>query len=77
MSLAPKEEKGPSVGPNQDEAIRRKVADIYKENYSKAVVRRRLQEAEYKESIGLDLTPQEEFLLQNKHFFKRVIKQTE
>lgn len=76
MSLTPRESDGGSdVHGRQKEAIQRKTADIYKENFSKAVIRRRLQEAEYKQSIGLDLSPAEEFVLQNKHFFKKVARQ--
>jgi len=76
MSLRPRDEpEQKSGGYGYQEG--RKYSDLRKENFSKTVIEARLREAEYKDSIGMELTQYDEFLLQNKHFFKRVLRKKE
>jgi len=76
MSLQPRDnERHDDSGPSQGEKVEQRVSDAYKQNYSKAVLRRRLMEAEHKDSIGMPLNAQDEFLIQNKSFFKKILRQ--
>jgi hypothetical protein len=75
MSLEPRDDDRQSDRPSQGELVEQRVSDVYKQNYSKAALRRRLQEAEYKDSVGLELNAQDEFLIQNKQFFKKILRQ--
>jgi hypothetical protein len=76
MSLKPRDDdRHDDSGPSQGERVEQRVSDIYKQNYSKAVLRRRLLEAEHKDSIGMPLNAQDEFLMQNKQFFKKILRQ--
>ena len=73
MSLRPRDEQEQrSEGSKYQEG--RKYSDLRKENFSKNVIEARLKEAEYKDSIGMELTQYDEFLLQNKQFFKKVLR---
>jgi len=74
MSLRQKEEpEQKKEGPVYGEG--RRYADLRKENFSKNIIEARLREAEYKDSIGMELTQYDEFLLQNKQFFKKLLRQ--
>jgi len=74
MSLRPREEpQHKEEGQPYGEG--RRYADLRKENFSKNVIEARLREAEYKDSIGMELTQYDEFLLQNKQFFKKILRQ--
>jgi hypothetical protein len=77
MSLEPRDDGGDDYEqqPSQGEMVQRRVSDMYKQNYSKAVLRRRLMEAEHKDGLGLELNAQDEFLIQNKQFFKKILRQ--
>ena len=73
MSLRPRDDQEQrSEAPAYQEG--RRYADLRKENFSKNVIEARLREAEYKDSIGMELTAYDEFLLQNKQFFKKVLR---
>ncbi len=74
MSLRPREEPEQRKE-EKDYREGRRYADLRKENFSKNVIEARLREAEYKDSIGLELTQYDEFLLQNKQFFKKILRQ--
>lgn len=52
----------------------RRNADVHKERFSKHIIEARLREAEFKDSMSMELTPYDEFLLQHKQFFKKIIK---
>jgi hypothetical protein len=73
MSLRPREEPQHSDSAEHYERGRR-YADLRKENFSKNVIEARLKEAEYKDSVGMELTQYDEFLLQNKQFFKKILR---
>lgn len=60
-------------GMQQDGSPRRK-ADVHRERYSKAVISRQLREAEYKDSLGMELSPQDIFLIENGQFFKKLLR---
>lgn len=72
MSLPPREETIEDGAVQQQRG--RRISELYRDNFSKSVIEARLKEAEYKESVGMELTQYDEFLLQNKHFFKKVLK---
>ena len=74
MSLRPREEPEQRKE-GKDFREGRRYADLRKENFSKNVIEARLREAEYKDSIGMELTQYDEFLLQNKQFFKKILRQ--
>jgi hypothetical protein len=73
MSLRPRDEQERSDGFEYRQQGRR-YSDLRKENFSKNVIEARLREAEYKDSIGMELTAYDEFLLQNKQFFKKILR---
>lgn len=73
MSLRPRDEP-PHPGSAEYQERGRRYADLRKENFSKNVIEARLREAEYKDSIGMELTQYDEFLLQNKQFFKKILR---
>ena len=49
---------------------KRRVADAYREAYTKSAVSRSLKEAEFKSSMGMELSQDEAFLMDHKDFFK-------
>ena len=72
MSLKQRDE--PRQSEERDYQSGRRYSDLRKENCSKSVIEARLREAEYKDSIGMELTQYDEFLLQNKQFFKKILR---
>lgn len=73
MSLRPREEQEYAES-SEYRGKGRRYSDLRKENFSKNVIEARLREAEYKDSIGMELTAYDEFLLQNKQFFKKMLR---
>ena len=61
-------------GMQQGSSSPRRNADVYRERYSKAVISRQLKEAEYKDSLGMELSPQDVFLIENGQFFKKLLR---
>jgi len=76
MSLDKKrvEERTTQEGGMQQGGGPRRKADVYRERYSKAVISRQLREAEYKDSLGIELSPQDIFLIENGQFFKKLLR---
>ena len=74
MSLQAREDKAKPVQVRQYGDEGRRHSDLRKENFSKNVIEARLREAVYKDSIGMQLTQYDDFLLQNKEFFKQILK---
>jgi len=76
MSLDKKkpEERMTQEGGVQQSSSPRRNADVYRERYSKAVISRQLKEAEYKDSLGMELSPQDVFLIENGQFFKKLLR---
>jgi len=76
MSLEKKkiEERTVPEGSTHQGSIPRRNADVYRERYSKAVISRQLKEAEYKDSLGMELSPQDAFLIENGQFFRKLLR---
>ena len=58
-----------------EKAGQRRKADKYRENYSRAVLQDKMRNALYKDSIGMDLDQSDEFMLQNKQFFMKLLRE--
>ena len=69
MSLESKkgEENAGGSGLNQ----RRRNADRIRERYQKHTIENLIRQAEYKNSLGMELLPEERFCLENKAFLLR------
>jgi hypothetical protein len=74
MSLRPRDEPEHRSEGQGYQSEGRRYSDLRKENFSKNVIEARMREAEYKDSIGMELTQYDEFLLQNKQFFKKILR---
>jgi len=76
MSLDKKkvEERATQEGGTQQGSSPIRNADVYRERYSKAVISRQLKEAEYKDSLGMELSPQDVFLIENGQFFRKLLR---
>jgi hypothetical protein len=74
MSLPPKDESGGGSGEppiNQ----RRRRSDMAKERYERNAIANLIRQAEYKQSLGMELTDSERFVIENKAFLLRKAKQ--
>jgi len=67
MSLEYKGEDTSSGGLNQ----KPRKADRLKEKYQKHTIENLIRQAEYKDSLGMELTPDERFVIDNKSFLLR------
>lgn len=69
MSLQPRDEQGggDSASLNQ----KRRKADIMKEKYEVRTIENLIRQAEYKDSIGMQLNDSERFVIDNKSFLLR------
>ena len=73
MSLTPRSD-GDKISEDGTDQRRRK-ADIVKEEYERRSVENMIRNAAYKDSVGMDLLPEERFVLENKRWLLRKKRQ--
>lgn len=75
MSLMPKKQENDNDGqvPYSSGYTPRR-AERMQSTYTKMALQRALKEAAYKESLGMELTPQDQFILDNKTYFEKLVR---